>query len=126
MPKHTLFVCKSCHRSSEEAAKNPPFDGTLFIDKLNALHIENFLHDELEIQPVGCLWACSHACVVSVCYPDKPTYLFTNLNPESSAVALLEFMKLYINSSKGTIPWKQVSEILHSAIFAQIPPVVVD
>lgn len=88
--------------------------------------MKQFQSDELEIQSVGCLWACSHGCVVSVCCANKPTYLFVNLSPSESATALLEFMELYIKSSKGAIPWKQLPELLQSAIFAQIPSVVVD
>lgn len=126
MPKHTLFVCKSCHRSSQERPEKPPFDGTILLDKLNILCMKQFQSDELEIKPVECLWACSHGCVVSVCCPDKPTYLFVNLPPSESATGLLEFMELYIKSSKGAIPWKQFPELLQSAIFAQIPSVVVD
>jgi predicted metal-binding protein len=121
MPKHTLFICKSCHRSSEERPKEPPFDGTFLLDKLNTLCNETFQSDELEIQPVECLWACSHGCVVSVSSPDKPTYLFVDLPAEQSAIALLEFVKLYIKSRKGAIPWKQFPELLQSAVFAQIP-----
>jgi predicted metal-binding protein len=78
----------------------------------------------VEIKSVGCLWACSHGCVVSVASPDKPTYLFVNLTPEESATALLDFMQLYIKSPKGTVVWKQIPELLQSAIFAQIPPVL--
>ncbi|MEG4349796.1 DUF1636 family protein [Microcoleus sp. LAD1_D5] len=123
MPKHTLFICKSCHRSSAERPKNPPFDGTILVDKLNTLCAEQFPDNEVEIQPVGCLWACNHGCVVSVASPDKPTYLFVNLTPGESATALLDFMQLYIKSAKGNVVWKQIPELLQSAIFAQIPPV---
>ncbi|MFN6562890.1 MAG: DUF1636 family protein [Nostoc sp. ChiSLP01] len=123
MTKHTLFVCKSCHRSSEERPENPPFDGNILLEKINTLCIEQFNHDELEIQPVGCLWACSQGCVVSVSSHDKPTYLFVNLPPEESPAALLKFMQLYIKSRKGAVVWEQLPELLQSAIFAQIPPV---
>jgi len=123
--KPTLFVCKSCHRSSEEPQKNQPCDGTILLDQLNTLCSDKFLFDALEIQPVGCLWACNHGCVVSVASPDKPTYLFVNLTPGESATALLDFMQLYIKSPKGTVVWKQIPELLQSAIFAQIPPVVI-
>ncbi len=126
MPKHTLFVCKSCHRSSEQLPEKQHRDGTILLNELNSLSAEESQFDELEIKPVECLWACSHGCVVSVCSPDKPTYLFVNLPPSESATALLEFMELYIKSSKGVIPWKQLPELLQSAIFAQIPSVVVD
>ncbi len=123
MPKHTIFVCKSCHRSSEERPEKPPFDGDIFIEKLNNLCFEKFLPEEVEIQPVGCLWACSQGCVVAVSSDEKPTYLFVNLTPEESAAALLEFMQLYIKSRKGAVVWEKLPQVLQSAIFAQIPSV---
>ncbi|MFN6534902.1 MAG: DUF1636 family protein [Nostoc sp. EkiNYC01] len=123
MSKHTIFVCKSCHRSSEERPKNPPFDGDIFIDKLNNLCVEKFTIEELEIQPVGCLWACDRGCVVAVSSEDKPTYLFVDLTPEESAAALLEFMQIYIKKRKGSVAWEQLPQVLKSAIFAQIPSV---
>ncbi|MBW4569126.1 MAG: DUF1636 family protein [Tolypothrix carrinoi HA7290-LM1] len=122
MPKHILFVCKSCQCSSQEKPENQPADGTILLDKLNSLWSEYFPSDELEIKPVECLWACSQGCVVSVSSHDKPTYLFVNLPPEESPTALLEFMQLYINH-KGAVAWKRFPELLQSAIFAQIPPV---
>ncbi|MDM9383743.1 DUF1636 family protein [Chlorogloeopsis sp. ULAP01] len=121
MPKHTLFICKSCHHSSAERPENSPFDGNILLDQLNTLCAEKFPNDEIEIQPVGCLWACSQGCVVAVSSHEKPTYLFVNLSPEDSTGALLEFIQLYIKSSKGAVVWKQIPEILQSTIFAQIP-----
>jgi len=124
--KPTLFVCKSCDRSSEERPKNQPTDGTILLDKINSLYNEKLASDDLEIKPVESLWACSQGCVVSVSSPDKPTYLFVNLPPEESPTALLEFMQLYIKSRKGNIAGKKFPKLLQSAIFAQIPPVVAD
>lgn len=37
MPKYNLFVCKSCHRSSQERPENPPFDGEFLLEKFNNL-----------------------------------------------------------------------------------------
>jgi predicted metal-binding protein len=124
--QHTLFVCKSCHRSSEERPKNKPVDGTILLDKINSLCKEKVPSEQLEIKPVECLWACSQGCVVSVSSQDKPTYLFVNLPSEDSAAALLEFMQLYIKSRKGAVAWKRLPELLQPAVFAQIPPVVVN
>jgi predicted metal-binding protein len=123
MSKHTIFVCKSCHRSSEERPENPPFDGDILFDKLNILCAEKFPSDEVEIQPVGCLWACSQGCVVAVSSEEKPTYLFINLTPEESTAALIEFMQLYIKSRKGNVAWEKLPQVLQPAIFAQIPSV---
>ncbi|WP_414544221.1 DUF1636 domain-containing protein [Nostoc sp. CCY0012] len=59
------------------------------LDQINTLCTEKLPDEEIEIQPVGCLWACSHGCVISVAIPDKPTYLFVNLTLGESAAALL-------------------------------------
>ncbi|PMB50542.1 hypothetical protein CEN40_01685 [Fischerella thermalis CCMEE 5205] len=126
MPKHILFVCKSCHRSSEERPENQPTDGTILLDQLYSLCSDKLTSDEVEIKPVGCLWACSQGCVVSVSSQDKPTYLFVNLSPEESPAALVEFMQLYIKSRKGAVAWERLPELLQPAILAQIPPVLVD
>ena len=122
--KPTLFVCKSCVHSSEDRAKNQPADGTILLNNLNKLCDEKLASEELEIKPVGCLWACSQGCVVSVSSPDKPTYLFVNLPKEESPAVLLKFMQLYIKNRKGNIPWKKFPKLLQSAIFASIPPAV--
>jgi predicted metal-binding protein len=122
MPKHTLFVCKSCHRSSEERPEDRLLDGSRLLDRLNSLFSEQFKSDELEIKPVECLWACSRGCVVAVKSLDKPTYLFVDLPLDKSDTALLEFANLYIESAKGIVPWKKLPELLQSSMFAQIPP----
>ncbi|YAF95490.1 MAG: DUF1636 family protein [Nodularia sp. CChRGM 3473] len=122
MPKHTLFFCKYCPLYLKKKQCDRPFDGTILLEQLNTLCADKFPDDEIEIQPVGCLWACNHGCVVSVASPDKPTYLFVNLSPGESTTALLDFMQLYIKSDKGNVVWKQIPEILQPAIFAQIPP----
>jgi predicted metal-binding protein len=121
IPKHTLFVCKSCQCSSQEKPGKTA-DGAILLDKINSLCAEKLTSDELEIKPVECLWACSQGCVVSVSSQDKPTYLFVNLRAEEEpSSALLEFMQLYIRSRKGKIAWKKFPKLLQSAIFAQIP-----
>ncbi|MCL6753453.1 hypothetical protein KBT16_21760 [Nostoc sp. CCCryo 231-06] len=33
-PKYTIFVCKSCHRLSEERPENPPFDGDILLNQI--------------------------------------------------------------------------------------------
>jgi predicted metal-binding protein len=123
MPKNTLFVCKSCHRSSAERPEDQPSDGTLLLEQLNRLYPEQFQTNEFEIQPVGCLWTCDRPCAVAFSAPCKPTYLFTNLPASDSAAALLQFSKLYLGSNTGDVPWKQFPEALQSASIAKIPGV---
>jgi predicted metal-binding protein len=123
MPKHTLFVCQSCHHSSEERPNGQPADGACLLEQLNISRTEQLQSDHFEVQPVGCLWTCDKPCAVAFSAPHKPTYLFTNLPTDETAPTLLKFGKLYLNSNTGDIPWKQFPEALQSVSIAKIPAV---
>ncbi len=123
MSKITLFVCQSCHQSSEKTPEEQPTDGIRLIEKLNALRGKQAQFDEVEIQPLGCLWTCDRPCAVAFSAPTKPTYLFTTLPTDENAPALLQFGHLYLNSTTGDIPWKQFPAVLQSASIAKIPSV---
>jgi predicted metal-binding protein len=122
MTKHTLFVCKSCHRSEEEPAENQPCDGEILLNTLNTLSTQEFSAEALEIKPVGCLWACSRGCVVALANPEKRTYLLVDLPPdEEYADALLQLSQMYVNHRKGAFIWDKLPKQLEAAMFACIP-----
>jgi predicted metal-binding protein len=43
MPKPTLFVCQSCHHSSEERPEHQTADGDRLLEQLNTLGAERSL-----------------------------------------------------------------------------------
>lgn len=122
MPKHTLFVCQSCHHSPEERREHQPADGTRLLEQLNTLCTEQLQSGDFEIQSVECLWTCDRPCAVAFSAPHKPTYLFTSV-PTESAIVLLQFGERYLGSKTGDIPWKQFPEELQEVSIAKIPEV---
>jgi predicted metal-binding protein len=121
LSKHTLFVCKSCHRSEEERPKGQPADGKVLLGQLTAQAAKMKTAD-LDIKPVGCLWACSKGCVVALAGPNKPAYLLIDVPPGGDyAEALLQMTQLYIKSKKGSFNWGKMPELLEPCLFAQIP-----
>jgi predicted metal-binding protein len=120
MLKHILFVCQSCHHSSEEQSEHQPADGAQLLAQLHTLSDKLFPSEEFAIHPAGCLWTCDKPCAFPFSAPDKPTYLFTTLPTHETALALLQFGKLYLDSTTGDIPWKQFPEALQSANIAKI------
>lgn len=54
MPKHTFFVCRSCHHS-EERPSNQPADGARLLEQINTLSTDQSQSDDFVIQPVNCL-----------------------------------------------------------------------
>lgn len=123
MPKHTLFVCQSCHHSSGERPNNQPADGSRLLEQLNTLSTDQLQFDDFVIQPVNCLWTCDRPCAVAFSAPYKPTYLFTNLPTDEAAIALLQFANLYRDKKTGNVLWKQFPEVLQSVSVAKIPVV---
>ncbi|MBW4651983.1 MAG: DUF1636 domain-containing protein [Kaiparowitsia implicata GSE-PSE-MK54-09C] len=123
MPKHTLFVCQSCHHSPEERPKDQPTDGDRLLKQINTLASEQLQSNDFEIQAVGCLWICDKPCTAAFSAPTKPTYLFTTLPTDETAPALLQFGQHYLNSTTGDIPWEQFPAMLQSASIAKIPAV---
>lgn len=116
----TLFICKSCHRSSEDLPEGAKSDGTHLLEQLRAA---NFLETaQVELQSVDCLWLCDHGCVAALSSADKPTYVFSNLPVEGSAEALQQFSTLYATSKKGNVPWEKFPSVLQSTTIAKVPP----
>ena len=123
MPKHILFVCKSCKSASIQ--KGDHTEGSVLFNELQALHQNWSRKSELEVQSVNCLWTCSHPCSVALSSANnKITYMvFTDLPPAETAPALLDLCELYLDSDDGDIPWGKFPDALQSAGTARIPSV---
>lgn len=119
MSSTVLFVCKSCHRSSEELPEGSRSDGTLLLEQLQASDYTE--STSIKLHPVDCLWVCDHGCAAAFSCANKATYLFSDLPVEGSADALQEFAKRYANSKKGHIPWEQFPTVLQTTTIAKIP-----
>lgn len=120
MPKHILFVCKSCNSVHSDEVDYDKAEGAILLQQLLHLHQDWSDRDEFEIRAVGCLWTCSNPCSVAFSGVDKATYLFTKV-PSTEAAALLQFGERYLHSKAGDVPWKQFPEVLQSAQVAKIP-----
>jgi predicted metal-binding protein len=121
LSKHTLFICKSCHRSEEERPKGQPADGKVLLGQLTSRAAQMKTAD-LDVKPVGCLWACSRGCVVALASSNKLAYLLSDLPLEGDyAEALLQTTQLDIKSKKGSFNWEKMPKLLESCLFAQIP-----
>jgi predicted metal-binding protein len=126
MPNHVLFVCKSCNSVHSKETDYEKSEGAYLVNQLLALHQDWSRQNELEIQPAGCLWMCSHPCVVAFSGANKATYLFTKVPSNQGAEVMLQFAELYLDSHDGNIPWSKLSEPLKSGELARIPPLKVD
>ncbi|MFQ4143120.1 DUF1636 domain-containing protein [Chlorogloeopsis sp. ULAP02] len=121
MPKHILYICKSCNAQSNEEKNHKQPEGLCLFNQLQLLHQNWSKNSELEIQAVDCLWSCSHPCVVALSGADKFTYLLMDLPLSESAIALLQLSEIYLDSNDGVIPWSKFPKGLKSDTVARIP-----
>ena len=118
MSNPTLFVCQSCNDAAHKGINSS--QGAQLLEQLNTLQSQV---SPLTIQPVGCLWMCSKACIVAISAANRPTYLFADLLPTNSAEALLQFAELYHQHDGDSIRYRELPEVLKTKSAAKIPPV---
>jgi predicted metal-binding protein len=76
----------------------------------------------VRVRPVQCLSVCTRPATVAVSSPDGYTFLFGDLQTESGAAALASFVKSYLKSDYGLVPWRERAEVLRKGMVARVPP----
>ncbi|MEH7827586.1 DUF1636 domain-containing protein [Gemmobacter denitrificans] len=117
MAQALLHVCTTCRR--EGAA--PP-DGPRPGAQLLAALLAEPLPEGVAILPVECLSACSNGCAVALSAPDKWTYVYGRMDPETHAAAILQGAAAYAATADGLVPWRERPEIFRKQSLARIPP----
>ncbi|MBD2451756.1 DUF1636 family protein [Nostoc sp. FACHB-152] len=119
---HTLFVCKTCASVWQDGKRVGESGGQKLLHQIQQLAQDWELREEFPIQEVECMSACNRSCVVAFAAKDKLTYLFGDLDADSSA-AILECASQYYTKPEGLLPWSERPEPLKKGILAKIPPI---
>lgn len=122
MTQHTLFVCVLC-RSSEiaqpQTTSNP---GQILFEHISQGLATGDAGAAIHLQPVRCLGACSHACVVAFAAPNKLTFILSKLSSTDSVPELLQFSSQYVACADGKVPYKERPDAVKQGIHAVLPP----
>jgi predicted metal-binding protein len=71
---------------------------------------------------VQCLSVCKRPATVAVTSPDGYTFLFGDLETKSGTAALASFVKSYLKSDYGLVPWRERADVLRKGMVARVPP----
>jgi predicted metal-binding protein len=74
------------------------------------------------VRPVQCLSVCKRPATVAVTSSDGYTFLFGDLQTESGTAALRSFVKSYLKSDYGLVPWRERADVLRKGMVARVPP----
>ncbi|MBE9058222.1 DUF1636 domain-containing protein [Sphaerospermopsis sp. LEGE 08334] len=123
MKLHTLFVCKSCSAVLDHEEADERAEGNQLLMKILEAQKNNPIYNNINIQPVGCLWTCvkKYSCAVSFVCPQKYTYHFVDL-PQESITDLLQFSQMYQESKDGYVLPPKLPGKLRSHLLVRIPP----
>lgn len=125
MAQPTLFVCALCRFSATEREQNGVSGGQYLLDRLSQALAEQELTEQVNLQPVRCMAACSHSCVVALTAPEKLTFVFNELSPDQSTDELLSFTQQYLASANGNVPYRERPPLVRSKLMAVLPAVPV-
>ena len=114
----TLYVCVTCRvEGSEPDAERP---GVRLCRELGRAVAAR--GDDLRVEPVECLSVCKRPCTVAVAAPGRWTYVYGDLDPETSAETILDGVGLYARAPEGIVPWRERPQAFRKGVVARIPP----
>jgi predicted metal-binding protein len=117
-----LIVCKGCGFAADEEKRDGETGGAHLLKQLEAKYADWPHKDELTIKTTGCLCICDQPCAIAFVGTGKPTYLFADLDPTTSAADLLTAADLYLDSNDGMVSAYWLPSELQSRRIARIPP----
>ena len=76
----------------------------------------------IRLEPVECLSVCKRPCTVAISAPGRWTYIYGDLDPETSVDTIIEGLRRYAATADGLVPWRERPEIFRKGVVARIPP----
>jgi len=128
--QHQILVCTTCASRWQDNRRVGISGGTVLFEYLRTHQRDSSSSAKFSIEPVECMSACSHACVVALAHPAKHTYLFGDLPHTTEALptvchALWDCADKYRQNSNGIVGWSERPELLKNTVLARIPPLAI-
>lgn len=111
-----LHVCTTCRGVAAENAAGDTRPGAALLDAL-----ASDAPDQVLVQGVECLSACSQGCAVALSAPGKWAYVYGRMTP-ADAPEILSGARAYAEAADGIVPWRERPAIFRKQSLARIPP----
>lgn len=115
-----LHVCVTCRQAGgpDEKELRP---GALLHRALSEALLRSDA-PSIRLEAVECLSVCRRPCTVAVSSPRRWTYIYGDLDPQTSVETILEGLRRYAATSDGLVPWRERPEAFRKGVVARIPP----
>jgi predicted metal-binding protein len=117
-----LMVCTTCRApGADPDAPRPGFRLHAALEA--ALAADPGLAGRLSVEAVECLSVCKRPCTVALSGPDRWTYVYGDLDPETAVATLIGFADQYSATGDGIVTWRERPEAIRKGVVARIPPI---
>lgn len=119
-----VVACNTC-RFSPDARENAEGrrGGTLLVAALRAAKASDARYEDIAVQEMPCLFACTDFCTVHLRAPDKVGYVMGRFRPdEEAARAILDYAVHYAASEHGRVPFKLWPQGVKGHFITRTPP----
>lgn len=117
-----LIVCETC-RYRDGTPIDGGTAGAAFARSLKGIIASDAALDGLRLTTMKCLMACGRACTVHFRQPGKMGYVVGDLGPEQGLEeALIDYLRAYLRSANGVVPYAEWPEHLKGKFVARVPP----
>jgi predicted metal-binding protein len=116
-----LYVCVTCRAAGTPDDEVRP-GARLHRALAEALSKADARLPPVRLESVECLSVCKRPCTVAVAAPGRWTYVYGDLDPETSVDSILDGLSRYGATANGIVPWRERPEIFRKGVVARIPP----
>jgi predicted metal-binding protein len=116
-----LYVCVTCRKAGEPEGETRP-GALLHRALIDAVSSRLPTGPAIRVEPVECLSGCKRGCTIAITGPGRWTYVYGDLDPDTSVEAILEGVRRYGATENGLVPWRERPEAFRRGALARIPP----
>ncbi len=119
-----VVACNSCRHS---AAARDDADGrrggAVLADALRAVQARDPRLGDIAVQEMPCLFACDRHCTIHLRAPGKIGYVLGGFTPDEEAAAgIMTFMRHYVDSVGGQVPYALWPAAVKGHFIVRVPP----
>jgi predicted metal-binding protein len=120
----SLVVCSTCRHSKDvRTDAGGQHGGTVFAQALEDALATHPCRDQIEIQSMPCLFACSSHCTVYIRSARRLGYMLGRFTPShSDALALLDYLAEYLKTADGVVPYACWPGGVKGHFLVRVPP----
>jgi predicted metal-binding protein len=114
---HVCVTCKPADFQGEEADR----PGAHLYRALQEA-VAGGSYPNLRVEAAKCLSVCKRPCTVAVAGAGRWSYIYGDLDAESSARTILDGAARYAGTPDGIVPWRERPDVFRKGVVARIPP----